>query len=251
MKLVVTQNLNVRLGSPKLSAPSNVTLPPGTIIEVNDTPVTGDKFQSSTIWLKDAAGNYYWAGGTNYNSKSREQEVFFATYAQAAKDSMRQTKVPASITLAQAALESQWGKSAPGNNFFGIKANTSWKGKTQKLKTWECGKTGNPTTDGIHDELIATYAPTDPAHPTSMCVGKYAYRVYGLFRAYDTPAEGFTDHGQFLRDNSRYKPCFLSTTAAGFARELQKAGYASDPTYAKALIAMSEKYGLAKYDSLV
>jgi hypothetical protein len=52
----------------------------------------------------------------------------------------RQAGLPdaaARVAASQAALESNYGKSAPGNNFFGIKAGKSWKGATQKLKTWE------------------------------------------------------------------------------------------------------------------
>ena len=46
-------------------------------------------------------------------------------------------KIPALLTLAQAALESGWGEHAPGNNFFGIKAGTKWTGPTQTLMTSE------------------------------------------------------------------------------------------------------------------
>lgn len=45
--------------------------------------------------------------------------------------------VQARLHASQAALESGWGKSAPGNNMFGIKAGKSWKGEVQNLKTWE------------------------------------------------------------------------------------------------------------------
>jgi flagellar protein FlgJ len=49
----------------------------------------------------------------------------------------RATSVPASITIAQAALESGWGERAPGNNLFGIKADAGWKGATVSFPTRE------------------------------------------------------------------------------------------------------------------
>lgn len=140
------------------------------------------------------------------------------------------TGVPALVILAQAGLESAWGKSAYGNNFFGIKAGSSWKGEVQKLRTWECTRTS--------DELIQTYAPNSPgSNPSCNAKGKTSYRVYGKFRKYETPADGFEDHGIFLRENKRYAPAFnYKSNPVEFAKQVAKAGYATAPNYATILV---------------
>src|ERR1039458_8041620 len=97
---------------------------------------------------------------------------FANTYGVYAKNSEAQTNVPFLATLAQAALESAWGKHAPGNNFFGIKADSSWTGDTQTLNT--------------HEVINGVSTPTT-----------------ALFRKYATPEDSFIDHGNFLQQNSR------------------------------------------------
>ena len=189
---------------------------------------------------------------------------FIKKYFVAAKQSEASTGVPALVTIAQAGIESAWGKSAPGNNFFGVKAGKSWTGETQKLKTWECGKTGDPVKDGIKDEIIFIAPPGDKrgicgsgepasiyedAELSAMFQNKYAdyiaytgagklysYRVYGKFRKYATPAEGFKDHGSFLKQNKRYDKAFTTKTPEDFARAVAAAGYATAPNYAEVMV---------------
>lgn len=158
---------------------------------------------------------------------------FTAAYLPFARSSEISTGVPALVTMAQAALESGWGAHAPGYNFFGIKAGSSWSGKVQKLKTWECGKTGNAKTDNIKDEVIAVYPPTS-TNGNSACRsgGMYSYRTYSKFRAYDNAGQSFYDHGRFLRDNSRYAAAFRTKTPEEFLRVIVTSGYASStPSY--------------------
>lgn len=147
---------------------------------------------------------------------------------QLAKDSQAVTGVPFQVTLAQGGLESGWGKSAYGNNHFGIKAGKSWTGPIQELRTWECGKTGNPATDKITDRIIQIYP---PGSKEGVCKSGYSYRVYGKFRAYASAKDSFIDHGRFLAANKRYKNAFLYKDAKQFATEVAKAGYATDPDY--------------------
>lgn len=162
--------------------------------------------------------------------------AFFMKYYPMAVQSEQTTNVPALVTLAQAAVESGYGKFAPGFNFFGIKNSSSWAGQTQKLKTWECGRTGNAATDGIKDEVIQIFPPGSPqGNGSCNAAGSYSYRVYGVFRAYSSPVESFIDHGNFLIDNSRYKPAFLTSTPEAFALAVAKAGYSSAPNYGKVL----------------
>ncbi len=146
-----------------------------------------------------------------------------------ARSSMYKTGVPELVTLAQAGLESNWGKAAYGNNFFGIKASKSWDGKIQKLRTWECGKT--------NDEIINIYKYGSPgSNPNCNTAHKDSYRVYGKFRAYERPLDGFIDHGKFLLENHRYKDAFkYKNNPEQFAWEVANAGYATAPNYGRTL----------------
>lgn len=67
MKVTVKDFVNVRVGKPSLNAPTYQYLAPGTVLEVDDNLYTGDLFEGSNQWLKDKAGNYYWAAATTYS----------------------------------------------------------------------------------------------------------------------------------------------------------------------------------------
>jgi flagellar rod assembly protein/muramidase FlgJ len=142
---------------------------------------------------------------------------FIAAIGPAAKQSMLTTKIPASFTVAQAALESAWGAHAPGMNLFGIKADSSWKG---------------PVTSQITHEVVD---------------GK-TITITAKFRAYSGWLASINDHAQFLLTNPRYQPAFAYTTGALFAQAIQAAGYATDPQYASKLIQIMRKYNLASLD---
>ena len=117
--------------------------------------------------------------------------------------------LPADVVLTQAGLESAWGKAVYGNNFFGIKANPSWKGQTQLLGT---------------SEFVG---------------GKYV-RVKRAFRKYSTPEESFVDYCKFIVGNRRYNTAVAKYKASGdseqYCRDIAAAGYATAPDYATKLI---------------
>lgn len=105
--------------------------------------------------------------------------------------------------MAQAALETGWGKSAPGNMFFGIKATPSWTGKTQTLYTTEY-------IDGEKKRIPQT------------------------FRAYNTPAESFEDYARLIATTARYSsamsyPGYPQTNQ--YLEAVYNGGYATDPNY--------------------
>jgi flagellum-specific peptidoglycan hydrolase FlgJ len=137
----------------------------------------------------------------------------------AARTCQRTTGIPASFTIAQAALESSWGARAPGNNLFGIKADKSWKGATVDIPTHEVVK-------GVRVAI------TDK------------------FRAYPSWTECLVDHAQFFLQNPRYRKCFLEKTGEGWARAAAAARYATDPDYAAKLIAIMRGRNLARFDDL-
>ncbi len=162
--------------------------------------------------------------------KSMGKSDFIKLFYPIAEQVQRETGVPKEVILAQAGLESGWGGAVFGNNFFGIKAGQTWKGLTQELKTWECGKTGDPKKDGITDKVIQIFPPGDS---NGVCDKLYSYRVYGTFRKYSSVKEGFKDHANFLLTNSRYKKAFdFKNNPKEFATQIAAAGYATDPDYA-------------------
>ena len=115
------------------------------------------------------------------------------------------------IIIAQAALETGWGKSVKGNNLFGIKSH---------------GKQ-----NGI---MVATHEVVDGKR-----VG-----ITDSFRAYDTYADSISDYGDFLRDNKRYQPMLNADSLDEQIAALGASGYATDPDYASkiASIAKSKRF---------
>lgn len=145
---------------------------------------------------------------------------FIMRLASGAVASAKASGVPASITIAQAALESAWGESGltkAGNNLFGIKADSLWRGQTLTMNTKEFIK------------------------------GQWVV-VPALWRKYPSWQASMEDHAAFLRRNPRYKACFLCTTAPAFAKALVQAGYATDPEYANKLITLMDKHQLQSLD---
>jgi flagellum-specific peptidoglycan hydrolase FlgJ len=151
-----------------------------------------------------------------------QQASFIRTAAEAARESQRVTGVPASVTIAQAILESYWGSSRlsrENNNYFGIKARE------------------RPGTAGVvwYDvwEVVngANVVQSEP------------------FRAYKTAADSFVDHGLFFQQNGRYAAALAaSADPQQFAREINAAGYATDPSYAPKLIGLMDRFNLYAYD---
>ena len=139
--------------------------------------------------------------------------VFISQWKDVAISQMEKYGIPASITLAQAALESAWGGSRlakQGNNYFGIKCH-NWSGETIKADDDAKGE---------------------------------------CFRKYKSADESFKDHSKFIKDNSRYKSLFklAKNDYEGWAEGLENAGYASASGYGDSLISIINKYGLNKYD---
>lgn len=135
-----------------------------------------------------------------------------APYAQQAEATYG---VPASVFIAQAIEETGWGKSKPGNNLFGIKVSSDWTGEKQLLWTTEYE-------------------------------GGVKKRVQAWFKKYDSLADSVADRiklmGKKLYANVRNKDPYTA------AYELQRAGYATNPNYAKNLIGHINSHNLTKFD---
>jgi len=138
---------------------------------------------------------------------------YIEMYRELAIEQMELYGIPASITLAQAIFESGHGNSMlaiKGNNHFGIKCHSSWKGKR-------------------------LYKDDDKKNE--------------CFRSYKTVRESYVDHSKFLQ-GKRYQFLYdlEPTDYKGWAKGLKKAGYATSKTYADMLIKKIEKNKLYLLD---
>lgn len=133
-----------------------------------------------------------------------------ATMLDAAEESAKEIGCSPEAIVAQAALETGWGRSAIGFNIFGIKANGGWTGKKQLVTTREV-------------------------------LNGQSVMMQDWFRDYDNFADSFADHFQFLKENTRYADVFDpndSMSDAEYFRRLAADGYATDPNYASSLVEM-------------
>ncbi len=142
--------------------------------------------------------------------------TYILAYKDIAMEEMRSYNIPASITLAQGILESGSGKgrlAVQANNHFGIKCH-DWNGP--KI---------------YHDDD----------------------RSQECFRKYKNSGQSFRDHSDFLVNRKRYGNLFKlkKDDYRAWAKELRRAGYATDRRYPQKLIALIERYELYKFDAAV
>lgn len=147
-----------------------------------------------------------------YTPSSRQ--AYIDRYSNLAIKEMHRTGIPASITLAQAVLESGNGNSTlarNSKNHFGIKCHSDWKGKTF---TWDDDKKNE------------------------------------CFRKYNSVEDSYRDHSDFLKNKSRYAFLFdlKPSDYKAWSKGLKKAGYATNPKYANLLIDIIEDNDLTAYD---
>ena len=149
---------------------------------------------------------------------------FIARAVAPARESMRRFRVPASVTIAQAILESGSGRSTLtrlDHSLFGMK----------------CFGGPGPVAIGCH------------RYSTHECDTHGCYATHASFRAYRTEADSYIDHGLALTTLARYRPALAYVGDPDrYALALQQAGYATSPTYAKNLISLMRRYNLYRYD---
>ncbi len=156
--------------------------------------------------------------GTDTSScpSSAQQLEFAQSLWPEAQQAARQLGVSPVSLVAQAALETDWGRSMPrtaggssSNNLFGIKAGSAWSGASVQSATQEYA--GGATT-----------------------------AVKAQFRAYATPSQCFQDYVNLLQGNPRYASALgTGNDTQAFATALQRGGYATDPGYAAKLGAVA------------
>lgn len=165
-------------------------------------------------------------GLVSNNLKSNSvNRVFIEDLKIEAIEIYRNYRVLPSVVIAQAALETGWGKSelaSKSNNLFGIKADKSWKGKKVNMKTSE----------------------------------NFNDTIYDNFRVYDSKSESIKDYGDFLQNNKRYREngVFSSNIYFNQARAIEKAGYSTKSNnngqllYSKLLISLIKENDLQLID---
>ena len=135
----------------------------------------------------------------------------------AAQQAQRDWRVPASVSLAQWALESTWGDDMPVGslNPFGIKA-----------------RAGEPAVVCLTHE----------------CVHGQTVQVHAAFRRFDTLGQAFDRHAELLATSPIYAPAMhVLPDLGGFVR-LMAAHYATDPDYARKLLALISGSNLTRFD---
>lgn len=143
------------------------------------------------------------------NSVADSQEEFIAAVKPYAEKAAAELNINCDVLLAQAALETGWGKHLihddQGNNsfnLFNIKASSNWEGKSVGINSLE------------YNNGVARKERSD-------------------FRQYDNYVQSFSDYVSLLKNNPRYEQALAAGSDSGeYAEELQKAGYATDPSYA-------------------
>lgn len=142
---------------------------------------------------------------------SGDKQTFIQSLLPAAIEEGARTGVDPRIIVAQAAQETGWGKSAPGNNYFGIKSH---------------GKSGGQT--------LATNEVID---------GK-TVRINDSFRQFESPADSVKGYGEFILQNPRYKPLREAQGIDAQLQALQASGYATDPNYSRSVGAIARSIPL-------
>lgn len=156
-----------------------------------------------------------------------EQELFIDKIKDGAIAGWYEGKILPSVTIAQACLESGWGKSELAKNacnLFGIKAKDDWKGDKYLVKTAEYDKNNKK------------------------------FYIDAYFREYRNWQESLVDHAKFFHNpewrKENYKGVIGETDYKKACKALQSAGYATSQSYASQLIGLIEMYHLDKYDTV-
>lgn len=201
-------------GQAALSAPANAAgnalpLTAADARHLQHTPVYSSLPTSAAYAAINANGNVGATPAANDTPASSKE--FVNRVWPHAVEASRSTGISPQFLVAHAALESGWGRSeirksdgSSSYNLFGVKAGKNWSGATVDATT------------------------------TEYVDGQARSRVE-RFRAYASYDEAFRDYASLLRSNPRYAGVIGSQDGAEFAKNLQRAGYATDPAYADKL----------------
>ncbi|MCW4782347.1 flagellar assembly peptidoglycan hydrolase FlgJ [Enterobacter chuandaensis] len=195
---LIVRQLGGESDEPVVSTPGRDFLRPG----LSAVPATGPlRLPAPVSFAKPAEGAH----------------PFISRLLRPAQEAAQQSGLHPHLILAQAALESGWGKreipaadGSPSHNLFGIKATGDWRGKTTEITTTEY-------------------------------INGVKQKVKAAFRVYDSYEHALSDYAKLLTKNPRYRGVVQSDSAEQGAKALQAGGYATDPAYAKKLITIIQK----------
>ncbi|WED57287.1 SH3 domain-containing protein [Fructilactobacillus sanfranciscensis] len=156
------------------------------------------------------------ASNSSTGNISSDYQDFINQLAPGAQNTWNEYGVLPSVSMAQAIVESAWGKSAPGNNLYGIKGDYN----------------GNYTMQSTKEYYNGHYV-----------------TIQDKFRAYPDLATSVEDHGNFLAVNPRYSNLLYSKDYAYVCQMLQADGYATNPNYANTLISIISYNNLNRFDN--
>ncbi|EPF0313280.1 flagellar assembly peptidoglycan hydrolase FlgJ [Enterobacter chuandaensis] len=195
---LIVRQLGGESDEPVVSTPGRDFLRPG----LSAVPATGPlRLPAPVSFAKPAEGAH----------------PFISRLLRPAQEAAQQSGLHPHLILAQAALESGWGKreipaadGSPSHNLFGIKATGDWRGKTTEITTTEY-------------------------------INGVKQKVKAAFRVYDSYEHALSDYAKLLTKNPRYRGVVQSGSPEQGAKALQAGGYATDPAYAKKLITIIQK----------
>ncbi|WP_277960465.1 flagellar assembly peptidoglycan hydrolase FlgJ [Pseudomonas sp. RIT-To-2] len=197
--LGLAEQLERQLGA---STGQRVTAPSGRVANVQ---------QTFAAWQRRAVGEV--------GARAAHVEDFVQRLAGPARQAARSSGVPAELILAQAALETDWGRrkiptgsGEDSHNLFGIKAGGRWRGASTEVMTTEFQ-------DGEMRKQLQS------------------------FRAYPSDEAALADYTRLLGGNANYAGVLSARDPLQAAHALQKGGYATDPDYASKLIAVMATIG--------
>ncbi|HEX8778425.1 MAG TPA: flagellar assembly peptidoglycan hydrolase FlgJ [Rhodanobacter sp.] len=200
-------------GAPMAASAAGTADDPDGIGDPTRLPATPDQFQRRLANVVEAGREI---GRSAMKWLPQDAQEFVRALAPYAEAAAQKLGLSVRTVLAQAALETQWGKHMPRNadgstsfNLFGIKAGGSWDGRKVSV-------------------------------PTLEYEGGVAVRRHAQFRAYDSPAQSFKDYANLIASNPRYAAARgHGDDVRGFANALVRGGYATDPTYAAKISAVA------------
>jgi flagellar protein FlgJ len=154
---------------------------------------------------------------TTPSNANDEPTAFIQRLLPAATKAAEQLGLEPLALIAQAALETGWGQrmfktsaGADSHNLFGFKANQNWQGDVAVVDTLEYRQ-------GV------------------------AQKEKARFRAYDSPEQSLQDYVALIQQNPRYQAALeVAADAKAYFRQLQAAGYATDPNYAEKIVSVLE-----------
>ena len=161
-----------------------------------------------------------WQARVTDRAFADSQRTFTAKMLAHAERAAQRLGTTPEILVAQAALETGWGKHVmrgvdgqSSHNLFGIKADARWRGEVARSRTLEYFD-GKPVT------------------------------VSAAFRAYDDFGAAFDDYADFIAQNPRYREALThAADPKAYVQALQRAGYATDPNYAQKILQIHQQIG--------